>query len=146
MAILYEQYDAFTGLSPAWRSKVSAFFQLHNAEAGRDIVEDTLDYALKVRPSFGGFIITASDKDKIIAGVLVNKTGMDGFNPPYIFAFANMDTNHPKSKPAMQELIKRTTQKTKGKVGMHLRPDNPVIPVFESMGFKSTYVDLRLRS
>ena len=139
-------YDSYTGITPPYSAAmVQLIRQYGDAENGEEISE-ALDYALKNKPSFGGYIFSCWDNYKLIACVVVNQTGMSKYNPGYLLAYA---VTHPDCKEGdviLQDLVQKAVQHAKGEIALHLKPNHPGIALFKRIGFEEEYVELRMNA
>jgi hypothetical protein len=136
-------YDAFSGMNSAEKMALVSFLRKNSEDQDTSTIMDSVDYALKNKPSFGGFIFTCWENSRLIAAILVNKTGMSGLTPSCQMVYACLDSQYSQEPEILQQLVKKAIRQAKGEIGLHLRPDNPVIPIFRSLGFQEEYVDLR---
>ena len=137
-------YDAFSGINSGDKSRLIKFLLKNSEEKGVSVIEDAIDYALKIKPSFGGYIFTAWEEKQLVGLVLVNKTGMGGFTPGHLMVYACVDKASKNKAKVLKELIQRSVKRCKGEMALHLRPDNPALPIFKSLGFQEQFLELRL--
>ena len=138
-------FNAFTGMSPVERSAVISFIEAHTDRADREEIREAVEYALKVRPSFGGFILTIWENNQIIGAVVANRTGMEGYNPKHLFVYVSLHQDYLDDEILARELITKATRQADGEIAMHIRPDNPSLKMYERLGFTTQYLELRLR-
>lgn len=136
-------YNAFSGLPPGERQTLIRFFCEHGNDATPGAVTEAIDYALKTKPSFGGFVLASYEGNQLLAALVVNKTGMSGFSPEYLLVFAGLHSERPDEEKTLEELILRAIDFTNGDIALHLKPNSPILKVFKRMGFKTPYVELR---
>ena len=76
-------YHAFPPLSMRKKTELVNFLNTYqeNPELDLSIIKHLVDYALKEIYSFGGFIVTEEDDQKIIGVMVINNTGMQGYMP-----------------------------------------------------------------
>ncbi|HKK76610.1 MAG TPA: hypothetical protein VJ953_16155 [Saprospiraceae bacterium] len=139
-------YDAFTGMNSGEKMALVNFLRKHNPDQDSSIILDSIDYALKNKPSFGGFVFTCWENSRIVAAVLVNKTGMSGSQAPYQMVYANLCLQLQEEHTILEELIRKAIRHAKGEIGLHLKPDHPALPIFRALGFEEQYVELRFSS
>lgn len=139
-------YDAFSGMNSGERMALINFLRKHNVDQEANAIIDAVDYALKNKPSFGGFIFTCWENSRIIAAVLVNKTGMSGNQPGHQMVYADLCGEFSEETDILEELIRKSIRHAKGEIGLHLKPDHPALPIFRSLGFQEQYVELRFVS
>ena len=137
-------YDSFTGLTPPERAAVVHLLCQNSDSTNGEEIAEALDYALKNRPSFGGYIFTLWENDQVISCVVVNQTGMGPYNPGYVLVYAVLHPDYLQEEDLLQDLVQRAVRHAKGEIAMHLRPNNPGIDLFKRMGFTEKYVELRL--
>ena len=137
-------YDAFTGISPMEKSAVVGFLSENTASTSQRDIQEAVEYAVKHKPSFGGFIMTAQEGRKIIATIVANRTGMEGYEAKNIFVFVAFDKEHPESKIIAKKLLQKAINHADGDVALHVEPDSPSLQLYRNLGFKNQYLELRL--
>ncbi|GAB5555666.1 MAG: hypothetical protein Sapg2KO_52570 [Saprospiraceae bacterium] len=136
-------YDAFSGMSSGEKMALVNFLRNNSEDQDASTILDAVDYALKNKPSFGGYIFTCWENSRLIAAVLVNKTGMSGPTPSCQMMYACLDHQYQEEPEILQRLVKKAIRQAKGEIGLRLRPDHPALSIFRSLGFQEEYVDLR---
>lgn len=136
-------YDAFSGMSSGEKMALVNFLRNNSEDQDASTILDAVDYALKNKPSFGGYIFTCWENSRLIAAVLVNKTGMSGPTPSCQMMYASLDHQYQEEPEILQRLVKKAIRQAKGEIGLRLRPDHPALSIFRSLGFQEEYVDLR---
>jgi hypothetical protein len=116
-------YNAFTGMSISERQQLLLFIKAHLGKNSEIPCEQALDYALKLIPSFGGFVIVAYQDIFPIGCLIVNKTGMEGFGPGHIISVAYQHPQFTSYPEIMATLITKAIEFTGGDVSYYLRPD-----------------------
>lgn len=138
-------YTSFNKPSYLEREKISNFLYTHLDQYG-DPIEDInkcMDYAMKERPSHGGFIVTATEDNDIIGAVIVNHTGMEGYIPENILVYIAVDSDH-RGKGVGKKLMEKTIEQADGNIALHVEADNPAKFLYEKMGFTNKYLEMRL--
>jgi GNAT superfamily N-acetyltransferase len=142
--IRHKLYNAFTQINAAEKSAIVEF--LHKNLNGRPVskneIEEAVNYAVKERPSFGGFVLTANEADRILGTILVNCTGMEGFNPKNRLVYLAIDKKRRRNGVA-RKLLKEAIQFTKGDLALQVEPGNTSIKLFEQLGFQTQYLEMR---
>lgn len=136
-------YDAFSGMSSGEKMALVNFLRNNSEAQDASTILDAVDYALKNKPSFGGYIFTCWENNRLIAAVLVNKTGMSGPTPSCQMMYACLDKQYEDEPEILQRLVKKAIRQAKGEIGLRLRPNHPALSIFRSLGFQEEYVDLR---
>jgi hypothetical protein len=138
-----QRYDAFSGMGPAEKADIVKFLFHHSDDKDSNTIREAIDYALKNKPSFGGFIFTCWEANQPIAVVLVNNTGMSGFSPQYLLVFACLHPDYHAAPEILSELVQQAVRQCRGEIALHLKPDSPALPVFQALGFREQYLELR---
>lgn len=133
---------------PAWLSKdalADAF--CHKMEPFNDSVEDVtraLDYGLGVDTSKpGGFLMTATRDEELLGGILMLRTGMSGYIPPWILLMVWVDPSL-RGQGIGRKLIDAARARCDGDIKLHVEHDNPARHLYERVGFTSKYLEMRL--
>ena len=134
-------YTAFRDANPSEKKALVAFFARHFPHTPLPNITDSLEYALKKRPSFGGFVMSLQDETGIRAAVIANKTGMDAYHPGHQFVFVAFDREL--DKPSVMAFLQKAKAYAKGGISLHLKKDHPAIAYFKDLGFNEEYVELR---
>lgn len=145
MKINYQKYTANLKPTREQRQKIIKFLYKNLEEYGdpEPDIEKSIDYALNESPSFGGFIITAKTDDKIVGGVVVNKTGMKDYIPENILVYISTHKNY-RGKGIGKNLMQMAIDNTDGNIALHVEPDNPAKYLYKKLGFTSKYIEMRL--
>jgi len=137
-------YNAYSGMNPRERNELVKFLVKNVPSDNRQYIGGAIDYALKIKPSFGGFIITAQDGDNIVAAVVANKTGLEGYGPSYVLAYAVFHPDAASCDVLVQQIFRKVSACADGDISMRLTPRSPALKLFKKIGFKSEYIELRL--
>ncbi|MCO6476133.1 MAG: GNAT family N-acetyltransferase [Phaeodactylibacter sp.] len=144
MPYQFTLYDAFSGMSPMEKSKVVRFVCDHTPNSSRQSVLEAVEYAMKLKPSFGGYVLTVEEGRQLIGAVVANRTGMESYNPKNIFVFVTLHERYHQDKILVKALIQKAIQYADGDIAMHVEPDNPALKLYQELGFKAQYLELRL--
>lgn len=136
-------FDAFTGMDPREKNSLIQFIMQNGGGDCRQNITSAIDYALKHKPSFGGFILTMSAGEGPIAALIANKTGMEGYGPAYIFVYVTFHEKVKQMDLLAQKLLKKAISCTDGEIAMNISPDHPALKSFKKIGFSSDQVGLR---
>lgn len=137
-------YDAFTGMSPVEKSTVVRFLCEHTEGADRQQVRDAIEYAIKHKPSFGGFVLTVLQDRQIIATVVVNRTGMEGYNAKNLFVYVTFHKDYCNDEAMIHEVMRSAIKHADGEIALHIEHDNPALQLYKKLGFREQYLELRL--
>lgn len=137
-------YDAFSGINPVEKNRVIRFLNEFEGENKRENIEEAVEYAVKMKPSFGGFVLTAEQDGQIIGAIVANRTGMGSYNPNHILVFVTLHRDFQEDEALTQYLMHKVVQHAKGDIAMHVKPDNPALQLYKKIGFEAQYLELRL--
>ncbi|MBN1250995.1 MAG: GNAT family N-acetyltransferase [Bacteroidales bacterium] len=107
-------------------------------------IEKAVNYALKETISFGGFILVSYLENEISGVVVVNQTGMKDYIPENILVYIATHKNH-RGKGIGKLLMQKTIDLAEGSIALHVEPENPARFLYEKVGFKSKYIEMRLK-
>ncbi len=145
MSQQFKVYDAFSGMNLMEKNKVIRFLTEHEDDNFREDIEEAVEYAVKLKPSFGGFVLTVLRNEQIIGAVVANRTGMGSYNPNHIFVFVTLHRSYRSDKKLAKCLLEKAIMHAKGDIAMHVKPDNPALKLYQEIGFESQYLELRLK-
>ncbi len=126
------------------KNKIVKFFYKHLEQFGdsaEDIIQ-SIDYALKENVSLGGIIITTKIENEIIGAVIINHTGMKGYIPENILVYIAVHNEH-RGKKIGKFLMNKSIELTNGDIALHVESDNPAKFLYEKVGFKNKYLEMR---
>jgi len=112
-------YDAFTGIGMSKKKAIIGFLRQYSEATWMDTtaIQKAVEYAIKETPSFGGFIVTAEENGKIVAALIVNKTGMHGYMPEHIVVLQAILPTYIKGS-INNDLTAKAIALTKGDIAM----------------------------
>lgn len=114
-------------------------------DSKHDILK-SIKYAFSKEPGKGGFVLTAFHKNKLIGGLVMNKTGMSGYIPDYLLVYIAIDKRH-RGKGFGKAIIEKALEYTEGgDVKLHVEYNNPAKKLYERLGFNNKYAEMRYNS
>ena len=122
-------------------------FLHENLKPYEDTVEDIergLDYAFSVQPGRGGFVLLAEQDRRLHGALVMLHTGMEGYIPPNLLLFIAV-TKQCRGKGIGRKLCERAIAECAGDVCLHVEYDNPAKRLYERLGFKTKYAEMRLK-
>jgi GNAT superfamily N-acetyltransferase len=131
---------------PEWapRDKVVDFFH-YTMEPYHDSKEDinrALDYAFSSDPGRGGFLMLCEVGGKLMGALLMLDSGMGGYIPENILLFVTVSPDS-RGMGIGGKLINRCIDECEGEVKLHVDHDNPAKRLYERLGFKHDYAEMR---
>jgi len=141
----FKFFTPFESMTYSEMTEVGRFLEknLDEYHAPYDNIIKAIQSAIKQRPSFGGFIITACKDHQTIGAIVINTTGMDGYAPQNIIVYLAVHKDH-RRKGIGQELLKQAIETAKGDIAIHLAPDHKMLGLYEKLGFQQAAIELRL--
>jgi ribosomal-protein-alanine N-acetyltransferase len=138
-------YNAARKPKPDELNRLVDFLYEHLEQYGdeREAIKKAIQYALKDRPSFGGFVAAAKEGNQIIGVVVINQTGMDGYIPENILVYIATHAEM-RGKGIGKSLMDSALKYCNGSIALHVEPDNPAKNLYEKYGFTNKYLEMRL--
>lgn len=141
------ELTAFTPSDPPSEqesNEIISFLHDHLDQYGDppDQIAACLDYALQRSKSFGGFVIIARDNGGIVGATIVNATGMKGYIPEFILVYIATH-RRVRGKGVGKKILQAALERADGDVALHVEPDNPARFLYEKVGFRSKYLEMR---
>lgn len=138
------QHNAFTGLNTREKTYLIRFIKSNLRGTDDNSICEAIDFAIKNRPSFGGFILSSRRGDEIIAALVAHCTGMESCNASHNLVYAVRKKNDPMAETAMNNLLKTAVRQTKGQLSLRLEQSSDTLSFFKAFGFKPRYIELTL--
>lgn len=131
---------------PPWldREPLARFFHEHMKPYHDELpdVERALDYAFQPGAGQGGFALLAVRGEQLVGALLALKTGMSGFQPPYILLFIGVEPSM-RNRGIGTGLVRRALALCGGNMKLHVQYDNPARRMYEREGFYSKQAEMR---
>lgn len=107
-------------------------------------IEKAIDYSTKKYVSFGGFTMILKDEENIVGAVVVNQTGMSGYIPENILVYIATHKNR-RGEGLGKKLMTEAIDNAKGDIALHVEANNPARFLYEKLGFRNPYLEMRLK-
>jgi ribosomal-protein-alanine N-acetyltransferase len=126
--------------------KIVDFLFKHLDQFGdpRRDIQEAIDFALKRKVSFGGFLLEAREDDTTVGAVVINQTGMKGYIPENILVYIAVHSDF-RGKGIGKQLMEKAIEQAKGDIALHVEPDNPARKLYEKVGFDNKYLEMRYK-
>ena len=123
--------------------EVAAFLYKHLDQYGDKIddIQKAIDY---VFDKAGGFVLVQFIAQEISGVVVINETGMSGYIPENILVYIAMNKKF-RGKGYGKLLMKNAIKVSKGDIALHVEKDNPARFLYERLGFRNPYLEMRLK-
>ena len=124
------------------KSEVAQFLFKHLEQYGDELkyIRKAIDYIFDVN---GGSMVIQKTDNQISGAVVINKTGMSGYIPENILVYIAMDSKH-RGKGLGKKLMQEAIESVEGDIALHVEKDNPARFLYENLGFKNPYLEMRL--
>src|SRR5690606_11476009 len=132
----YKTYKNGEQLTAQTETQILNFLYEHLEQYGdakRDI-QKAIDYSLKREGKPGGLLFTATDEQKIVGAVVINKTGMEGYIPENILVYIATHNQY-RGRGVGKKLMQMAIEQTEGCIALHVESDNPAKRLYEKLGF-----------
>jgi len=140
----YKRYTPVEILTTLEKQKIVNFLYEHLDEFGdtKQAISNSIDYALNAHPMAGGFILVATEKEKILGAVIMNQTGMKEYIPENILVYIAVHKDY-RGKGLGKNLMNESMLYSKGDIALHVEPNNPAKFLYEKLGFENKYLEMR---
>lgn len=123
--------------------EIAAFLNKHLEEYGDSIddIQKAIDY---IFDKVGGYVLVQFIAQEISGVVVVNETGMSGYIPENILVYIAMNKKF-RGKGYGKLLMKNAIKVSEGDIALHVEKDNPARFLYERLGFRNPYLEMRLK-
>jgi len=131
-------------LSTLEKKEIIDFLFVHLDEFGDkwEDIERAVEYALHPNPAFGGIVLCMKEKNQLIGVVVTNKTRMKGYIPENILVYIAVHKEY-RGKGLGKKLMEKAINSVKGDIALHVESENPARFLYEKVGFKNPYLEMR---
>lgn len=105
-------------------------------------ISKCLDYAFSDEKSEGGFALAAYYQGNLVGGLIMNKTGMGDYIPDWVLVYVAVDASY-RGKGFGGKIVEESFKHCDGNVKLHVEYDNPAKRLYERIGFKNKYAEMR---
>lgn len=119
---------------------------LHNnmeQKVDKETILRSVDYVYSKNQGKGGFILLGIEDNEIVGCVVINETGMTGYNAENILTFMAVDPKY-KGSGIEKRLIDHSKKLAKGCISTFVDPSYSSSGLFRQIGFQNRNVELRL--
>ncbi len=126
------------------RDEFVDFLFLHLGKFGdpKKDIQKCLNYAFSDEKSEGGYALAAFYENKLVGGLIMNKTGMGDYIPDWILVYVAVDASY-RGKGFGKQIIEKAFNSCDGRIKLHVEYDNPAKRLYERMGFTTKYAEMR---
>jgi ribosomal-protein-alanine N-acetyltransferase len=142
--ILIKKITDFPKILPQQKFIDCLYRHLGEFRDSKEDITKAVEYAFSTDPGKGGFLLAAIDEGTVLGEVVVNDSGMSGYIPEHVLVYIAVDQEH-RGKGIGRQLIEKTIQECEGDISLHVEYDNPAKTLYEHVGFKSKYAEMRYK-
>jgi GNAT superfamily N-acetyltransferase len=126
-------------------NRITKFLHQHleDSEDSKSAIRKSLMYAAKEIPSLGGYVFVMEEEDKTIGAIVINKTGMSGYQSENLLAYLAVHKEY-RNKGIATKLIDEAIPYCKGNITLNINNDSNAINLFEKKGFTSKKIQMTL--
>ena len=108
-------------------------------------IKQAINYAFSNENGKGGFILLGLENKKLIAGVVINDTGMKGYIPDHFLVYITTHEDY-RGKGIGTILMKKILEECQGDIALHVEYDNPALHLYKKVGFTNKYAEMRYKN
>ncbi|MBS3773762.1 MAG: GNAT family N-acetyltransferase [Bacteroidales bacterium] len=109
----------------------------------KSAINKAIDYAFSEAEGKGGFLLAAYYNNDLAGALVMNKTGMSEYVPENILVYVAVNSKY-RGKGLGGEIIKKSFELAQGDIKLHVEYDNPAKRLYEKLGMKTKYAEMRL--
>lgn len=110
----------------------------------KEAINKCIDYAFGINGGQGGFLLAAYYEGEMVGALIMNKTGMSGYIPENILVYVAVNAKM-RGKGFGGQICKRSFELADGDIKLHVEYDNHAKRLYERLGMKSKYAEMRLQ-
>ncbi|MFA5574708.1 MAG: GNAT family N-acetyltransferase [Brumimicrobium sp.] len=140
-----QKWDDKSPMSTQKFEEINQFLYKYLQEYGdpKEDIANAMCYSLNEnKKETSGFVLAAYSNNEIVGAAVINETGMGGYIPENILVYIATHAQH-RGKGIGKSLMEATIQNCKGAIALHVEPDNPAKKLYEKIGFKNKYLEMR---
>jgi ribosomal protein S18 acetylase RimI-like enzyme len=137
-------FNSINIVSTLEKKEIIDFLFVHLDEFGDkwEDIERAVEYALNPNPAFGGIVLCMRDNNQLVGVVITNKTRMKGYIPENVLVYIAVHKDY-RGKGVGKKLMEKAVNLVNGDIALHVEPDNPARFLYEKVGFKNPYLEMR---
>ena len=111
----------------------------------KESIQACLEYAFSKSAGTGGFAVLAKLEGRIVGATVVNTTGMKGYIPSNTLVYI-ATAEDLRGRGIASTLLNKVQKICKGGIALHVEPDNPAKHLYEKLGFRHKYLEMRFEN
>jgi ribosomal-protein-alanine N-acetyltransferase len=120
------------------------FLHRHLGEFGdtKSAIAKSIDYAFSEAEGKGGFLLAAYHEGNLVGGLVMNHTGMSEYVPEDLLVYVAVNGEY-RNRGFGAMIVEEAFRACKGNVALHVEYENPAKRLYERLGMKSKYAEMR---
>jgi GNAT superfamily N-acetyltransferase len=120
------------------------FMHQHLGQFGdmKSAIVKSVDYAFSCAEGKGGFLLVAYEDDDMVGGLVINDTGMSEYVPEHLLVYIAVSENH-RNRGFGARIVEEAFRICRGNVALHVEYENPAKRLYERLGMRSKYAEMR---
>jgi GNAT superfamily N-acetyltransferase len=116
---------------------------LEDCKDDENAIRQSLLYAAKEVPGLGGYTFISKAKGIIVGAIVVNKTGMKGYQPENLLVYLAVHKEY-RNKGIGTKLLNEAINYCNGNFSLQIHKESSAIAIFEKNGFTSEKIQMTL--
>jgi ribosomal-protein-alanine N-acetyltransferase len=108
----------------------------------RSAIAKSIEYAFSEAEGKGGFLLAAYEAGSLVGGLVMNRTGMSEYVPEHLLVYVAVDAEY-RNRGFGARIVEEAFKSAGGSVALHVEYENPARRLYERLGMKSKYAEMR---
>ncbi|MDY6915459.1 MAG: GNAT family N-acetyltransferase [Candidatus Cloacimonadota bacterium] len=116
--------------------------QLGEFGDSKEAISSSIEYAFSSEKGKGGYLLAAYEHNELVGALVMNFTGMSQYIPKNILVYVAVHKDH-RGKGLGSKIVNKAKELCDGNIALHVEYHNPAKRLYERLGFKSKYAEMR---
>lgn len=108
----------------------------------KSAIAKSIDYAFSDEEGKGGYLLAAYEGGDLVGGLVMNDTGMSEYVPEHLLVYVAVSEEY-RNRGFGARIVEAAFEICKGNVALHVEYENPAKRLYERMGMRSKYAEMR---
>lgn len=120
------------------------FLHRHLGEFGdtKSAIAKSIDYAFSDAEGKGGFLLAAYYEGNLVGGLVMNHTGMSEYVPEDLLVYVAVNREY-RNRGFGAMIVEEAFSTCEGNVALHVEYENPAKRLYERLGMRTKYAEMR---
>jgi ribosomal-protein-alanine N-acetyltransferase len=120
------------------------FMYRHLGQFGdtKSAIAKSIDYAFSCQEGKGGYLLAAYDGGDLVGGLIMNHTGMSEYVPEHLLVYVAVNEEY-RNRGFGAQIVEKAFEICEGNVALHVEYENPAKRLYERLGMRSKYAEMR---